>query len=34
MAWILNGSYDYEYDESDYYEYEEVFESQEEEEGE
>ena len=32
MTWVLNSSYDYEYDESDYYDYEEVFEDWEEEE--
>ena len=32
MNWVLSGDYNYEYDESDYYDYEEVFEDWEEEE--
>lgn len=32
MSWVLNSDYNYEYDESDYYDYEEVFEEWEEEE--
>lgn len=32
MHWILNCDYNYEYDESDYYDYEELFENWEEEE--
>lgn len=32
MNWVLNSDYNYEYDESDYYDYEEIFEDWEEEE--